>query len=186
MSNFDQQEINQRLQRVETLVRTLETAADSPVRSSALELMQSLMELHGAGIERMLEIVYDSGTGGGELIDALAADALVAQLLLLYDLHPAPFETRVQQALAEVRPYLHSHGGNVELVSLDQGAVKLRLQGSCNGCASSAATIQQTIEQALYQAAPDLQTLEIEGAVTTVAKQPAAAGLVQLERRASA
>lgn len=175
---FDKKEFQQRLQKIEALVHTIESAADPNVRASAVELMQSLMELHGAGIERMMEIAFESGAAGGEIIDRFADDDLVASLLLLYDLHPLDIEARVMQALDKVRPYLRSHGGNVELIGIADGAVRLRLVGSCHGCASSAMTLKLAIEEAIYELAPDVAALDVEGVVA----QPPPSGLVQLER----
>jgi len=175
---LDKKEFQQRLQKIEGLVRAIESAADPNVRASAVELMQSLMELHGAGIERMMEVVFDAGAAGDEIIDRLADDDLVASLLLLYGLHPLDVETRVKQALDKVRPYLRSHGGNVELLGIADGEARLQLVGSCNGCASSAMTLKLAIEEAIYEAAPDVTALEVEGVVA----QPAPPGLVQLEK----
>jgi Fe-S cluster biogenesis protein NfuA/nitrite reductase/ring-hydroxylating ferredoxin subunit len=175
---LDKKEFQQRLQKIEALVQTIESAADPNVRASAVELMQSLMELHGAGIERMMEIVFGNGAAGGEIIDRFAGDDLVASLLLLYGLHPLDIETRVMQALDKVRPYLRSHGGNVELIGIADGAARLRLVGSCHGCASSAMTLKLAIEEAIYELAPDVAALEVEGVVA----QPPPSGLVQLER----
>jgi len=135
------------------------------------------MDLHGAGIERMMEIAFEAGAANGELIDRFADDDLVASLLLLHGLHPLDIETRVAQALDKVRPYLRSHGGNVELLGISEGVVSLKLQGSCNGCASSAMTLKLAIEEAIYQAAPDVTALEVEG---VVAQQRPPAELVQL------
>ncbi len=106
---LDKKDFQKRLQKIETLVQTIESAADPNVRASAIELMQSLMEINGAGIERMMEIVFDSSAKGGEIIDDFARDELIESLLLLYGLHPFSIETRILQALEKVRPYLQSH-----------------------------------------------------------------------------
>jgi len=82
--------------------------------------------------------------------------------LLLYGLHPLDLESRVGQALEKVRPYLHSHGGNIELLGLTDGIVRLRLHGSCHGCPSSAQTLKQTIEEAIFEIAPDVTAIEVE------------------------
>ncbi len=105
-----------------------------------------------------------------------AADDLVGSLLLLYGQHPLPLETRVTQALDKVRPYLDSHGGNVELLGITDGVVRLRMQGSCKSCPSSAMTLKLAIEEAIYAAAPDVVAIEAEG----VAEQPSATGFVQI------
>ena len=49
---------------------------------------------------------------------------------------PPILESRVEQALERVRPYLRSHGGNVEMLGIAEGVVRLRMLGSCNGCPS--------------------------------------------------
>ncbi len=177
MAQFDKKDFQRRLQKIEELVHTIESAADPRVRASAVELMQSLMELHGAGIERMMEIVFETSVVGNGMIDRFAEDDLAASLLLLYGLHPLDIETRVVQALDKVRPYLRSHGGNVELLGISDAVVRLRLQGSCNGCASSAMTLKLAIEEAIYEAAPEATGLEVEGVVGETPRS----GLVQLE-----
>lgn len=96
---------------------------------------------------------------------SLAGDVVVSSLLLLYGLHPLDLKTRVDQALERVRPFLRSHKGNVELVDVSQGVVRLRMEGSCNGCPSSAMTLKLAIEEAIYAAAPDVAAIEVEGVV---------------------
>ena len=161
----EQKEVQRRIESIEGLVREIEKVSDPAVRSLSKQLVQSLMDLHGSGIERMLDIVHRSGVGGQAIIDDLGRDELVGSLLLLYSLHPLELRDRVLQALEKTRPYLRSHGGNVELVHIsDSGAVTLRLEGSCHSCPSSAVTLQSTVEQAIYNAAPDVTAIIVEGA----------------------
>jgi len=84
----------------------------------------------------------------------------------------------VAQALDNVRPHLESHGGNVELMKIDSGVVRLRLQGSCRSCASSADTLKLAVEAAIYAAAPDVVSIEAEGLLET----PSTTGFVQISR----
>ena len=100
----------------------------------------------------------------------------MSSLLLLYGLHPLDLEARVQQALEKVRPLLRSHGGNVELLGIADGVVRLRMLGSCHGCPSSAMTLKNAIEEAIYAAAPDATAIEVEG----VAEPPPPGGIVQI------
>jgi Fe-S cluster biogenesis protein NfuA len=131
-----------------------------------VELVQALVELYGEGLARI--VAHDP-----ECVAGVAGDEVVSYLLLLHGLHPTPVEERVQAALAEVRPYLEQHGGDVELLGVDGGVARLRLQGTCNGCASSTATLKLAIEDAIQRAAPDIESVEAEGAV--------APGLLQIE-----
>ncbi len=94
--------------------------ADPAARAAAQELVRTLMELHGAALERMLGMIHEAGGPADGLIDQFGDDELVGSLLLLYGLHPVDLETRVRQALEKTRPYLRSHGGNVELAGVDR------------------------------------------------------------------
>lgn len=159
----NEKDFQQRMQKIEALTEEVEALPDANARAKAIELMQLLMEYHGAAIERVMDIVARSGAAGKAIFNNLAKDDLANSLLLLYGLHPVDLETRVQQALDKVRPFLKSHGGNAELLSVEDGVVRLRLIGSCNGCPSSSATLKQSIEQAIYEAAPDIVAIEAEG-----------------------
>jgi Fe-S cluster biogenesis protein NfuA len=162
-STHDDRELRERLHRMETLLQEVDSQPDSAARARTREIVQVLMEFHGAGLERMLERLSSSGEEGQAQIDLLAQDDLISSLLLLYGLHPLPLDARVRQALEKVAPYIHSHGGNVELVGTEDGIVRLRLQGSCKGCPSSAMTLKQTIEEAIHEKAPDIAGIEVEG-----------------------
>ncbi len=156
-------EARERVERVETLLEQLESMPDAAARDSATAMAQALLDLYGEGLARLMERVAEGGDALSP--EALADDELIAHLLLLHDLHPVALETRVRGALGEVRPYLESHGGNVELVGLEDGVVRLRLQGSCSGCPSSAMTLKLAIEDAIHKVAPDVEGIEAEGAV---------------------
>lgn len=164
------------MQQVEGLIRKIESLPDVEARASAMELMQALMSFHGAGLDRLMEIISEAGEAGYRLFDRFAQDELVGSLLLLYGLHPIPLETRVSQALEKVRPYLDSHGGNVELISITDDVVRLRLEGSCKSCPSSSMTLKLAIEEAVLAAAPDVAAIEAEG----VSEQPQSSGFVQI------
>ncbi|MGC1789117.1 MAG: NifU family protein [Terriglobales bacterium] len=169
------------LQAIEALLQRIEKANDPAMSAMAKDLVQRLMEFHGAGIERMLEIIHKDAAGQDNVIDALGQDPLVRSLLLLYGLHPDGLEARVQQALEKTRPYLKSHGGNVSLIGVDDaGAVTLRLEGSCHGCASSSATLKLAVEEAIYEAAPDVTAIHVEGAVEESSRSIAFVPLTQL------
>jgi Fe-S cluster biogenesis protein NfuA/nitrite reductase/ring-hydroxylating ferredoxin subunit len=175
-----QTEFERRIAAIDELVQQLEAATDPAARAASQELVRALMELHGAALERMLTTIRRNGAAGGTIVDQLAQDELIASVLLLYDLHPVDLETRVRGALEKSRPYLKSHGGNVELVAIEvSGVVRLRMQGSCHGCPSSAVTLKLAIEQAIYEAAPDVSAIVVEGQVET--PHPAATVLVALE-----
>lgn len=154
------------MRRLESLLQEIDATADPAERARSQEIVQTILDFHGAGLTRMIEVLRESGPAGRSIWAELAGDGLVRDMLLLYDLHPDDLDSRVRGALDQVRPLLAAHGGSVELLDCSaQGEVRLRLTGNCHGCPSSQQTLRQTIEQALYAAAPDMSALVVEGAV---------------------
>ena len=149
--------------RIERLVEEVATFPDPRARTTATELVQALLDMYGEGLARLLELTAATQVSGLALIDTFASDDLLSSLFLLHGLHPLDIETRIMQALDEVRPYLKSHGDNVELVRVEDGVAHLRLEGSCHGCSSSTITLKMAIEEAIHKAAPDLEGLQVEG-----------------------
>jgi Fe-S cluster biogenesis protein NfuA len=166
--------MKERIQKIEGLITRIRAADDAATRNAALELVQTVMDFHMAAIDRMMEITAASGEAGWRIIDLFALDDLVANLLILHGLHPSDIESRVRNALAKVRPYLQSHGGNVELLEIADGAVRLRLIGSCNGCPSSSATLKNAIETAIRETAPEVTSIRCESGKELVSIQDAA------------
>ncbi len=158
-------DLNQQSQKIEELMTRIEAFPDPEARALMQESVQALLTFYGEGLARILRLVTEAEAPSQKIHAALIHDSFVGGLLLIHDLYPVPLETRINEALQKVRPYMDTHGGNVELVSLENGVAKLRLQGSCNGCASSAATLELAIKQAIEEACPDLIGLEVEGVV---------------------
>ena len=116
---------------LDLLVQTLERDGDE----RALALLELVDAIHRPALELIAR---------GELEHPIAR-----ALLAMYDLAPVDERVLVEEALDTVRPYIHSHGGDVELLELSDGDVHLRLSGSCVGCAGSAMTLKRGIEEAL-------------------------------------
>jgi len=159
-----QPEFQQRLQSIERLLAEIEGAADPNLRASVQELVQLVMDLHGGGIERMLELIRAAGEQGESVVQKLGRDDLVASLLVLYGLHPVNLEDRVAQAVEKARSRVRPHEAEVELLSLQDGAVRLRLRANGHGCGSTAQALKEIVENVIYQGAPDIASLVIEGA----------------------
>jgi Fe-S cluster biogenesis protein NfuA len=146
--------------RIEQLLGELRAAADPAVYDKAEELLRMVTELYAAGLGRVVEVVGEQPANLARLLD----DELVASLLLVHGLHPDSLVVRVERALESVRPFLAQHGGDVELLDIDPdvGAVLLRLLGSCDGCPSSAVTLQHAVERAIIEAAPEIVTIDVD------------------------
>ena len=163
MNATDNDQVRDRIGRIEELIGEIERFADPAAQAQAREIVQALLDYHGAAVSNLLGHVAAAGPPGRAIVEAMARDNLVSSMLLLYGLHPHNLDARVAQALERVRPQLGAHGGDVELLGLVEGVVKLRMKGSCHGCPSSAATLRQTIEAAIYESAPDVVAIEVEG-----------------------
>ena len=161
--------------RIDSLIEALAAGGVGPVtpertRERAEELVRVVTDLYGAGLERILEIAHDSGRLDDGLLTQLADDDLVASLLLVHGLHPYDVRTRVERALDSVRPYLGSHGGDVELLDVtDDGVVRLRMLGSCDGCPSSSVTLELAVEDAVGAAAPEVVSIDVQSATAEAA-----------------
>ncbi len=170
-------------ERIELLLEA--SAAAGPVaRERAEELVRLVVELYGTGLERVLELAHEAGALDDDLLGALAADELVSSLLLVHGLHPYGVEERVERALDGVRPYLGSHGGDVQLLGVDdEGVVRLQLLGSCDGCASSAVTLELAVEDAIRSAAPEIVRIDVEAAAPASAAAQSVIPVEQLSSR---
>lgn len=152
-----------RVERLAALVSELEAVDDPTLRSRVAEVLRAVLELHGVALARLLDLVGGDGERGQALLTVVADDPDISPVLLLHGLHPIDVRTRVQRALDGVRPYMHSHGGDVELVDVAADVVRLRLRGSCHGCPSSLATMRLAVERAIFEVAPEVERIEVEG-----------------------
>jgi Fe-S cluster biogenesis protein NfuA/nitrite reductase/ring-hydroxylating ferredoxin subunit len=147
-------------ERIDVLLDEVQRRAEPEVTDKVEELMRAVLSLHGAGLEQLLARLEETQ------VRNLLEDDLVAGMLLLHDLHPDDVATRIQGALDSVRPYLGSHAGGIDYLGIDdEGIVHLRLQGSCEGCPGSTATVRLTVENAVLDAAPEAVAVDVEGMV---------------------
>jgi Fe-S cluster biogenesis protein NfuA len=170
----------QQLRQLEALLQAVEANPDPAAAAQTRQIVQTLMDFHGAAIGRICQHLAEAGEPGQAILQALRGDALVASVLLLYGLHPEDLRSRVAGALEQVQPSVRAAGGEVTLVAIgDDGAVRLRLGGQRHGCASSRTALKRSIEETVYAVAPDVSTIEIE----EDAEEPAATGFVPLTLR---
>jgi len=180
MSRGDERlEFDQILPRIAELAEALAGHDDADVAGTVEELLDWVDVFHANGVGRMVEMVRE--WRGDILLESFSADPVVGALLDAYGLGGADVaesaRVAVQTALGEVRPYLHSHGGDMEVVSLEDGVVRLKLHGSCDGCTAADATIIERVETALQQHWGDFRRIEVED-MTAEAHPPPVAGSV--------
>lgn len=160
-------ELNRQSDRIQELIEEIDALPDEKARDMMQECMQEVLSFYGHGLERILGIISEgNNTAAKDIYNNMLGDSFVNGLLLIHDLHPFDLRTRLNLALEKVRPYMDSHGGSVEIISLEDGVAKLRLNGNCKGCPSSSATLELGIKQAIEENCPDLLGLEVEGATS--------------------
>lgn len=154
----DSREMGKRLQE---LIEQIQTQPNPAARVLLQECLQSLLAFYGEGLSRILDQIHAAGADGNKIIDRLLKDPAVSGLLLIHGLHPVSLETRLHGALEKVRPYMQSHGGNIELLSLENDVAQIKLQGTCKTCPSSAITLELAVRRAVEEACPDLAGFEV-------------------------
>ncbi|MGH2749554.1 MAG: NifU family protein [Actinomycetota bacterium] len=149
--------------RLGRLLARLEALEDAAACATAEELVSTLMEMYGDGLERIFEALEAPEATAQAVRDGLLDDGVVASLLLIHGLYPVELETRVKDALEELRPHLEQQSGAVELVSLVDGVATLRLSGDgCNGCGGSVSALETIVTEALSQMVPDLSAIDVQ------------------------
>jgi Fe-S cluster biogenesis protein NfuA/nitrite reductase/ring-hydroxylating ferredoxin subunit len=164
---LDDAQVRELIGQLEKALDRIESLPDNRAREAAADAVQMLVQVYGEALRRIVERA--AAADSADVLHVVTEDELVSHLLLVHDLHPARVEDRIAAALEEVRPYLDSHGGDVDLLRVENGVAHLRLQGSCKGCPSSTVTLRTAIEDAVLRAAPELEGIEAEGASDTKA-----------------
>jgi Fe-S cluster biogenesis protein NfuA len=169
-------DFRERVQQMATLAADLENISDDKIRASAKELVHLLMELHGAGLERIMETAFSAGEPGVAIINKISLEPLVSSLLVLHGLHPDDFETRVTSAMERLRSLLRKQDVEVELLEVSEAAIRVRVAPSAHACGSTTSTLRTSVEEAIYEAAPEVGSLVIEGL-----EEKSASGFVSLD-----
>lgn len=147
------------------------------VRRLAETVLQGVDGLHRQGLGRIAGLLDHHG-----LLEQAVADPAAGDLLDLYDLVPRTPEQQVERALEAIRPYIHSHGGQLEVVSVIGGTVAVRLAGACSGCSGSALTLRRGVEAALRDGYPAFQRIEVVEPVAAEEPRPTFIPLGEVRR----
>jgi Fe-S cluster biogenesis protein NfuA len=132
---------------IERLLTELRAGPDPRAGTAAEELSRLLVQLYGDGLARIAAML------GPDRLAELAADPLVASLLLVHDLHPVPVAERIRQAL---------HGSGAELLAVEEtGVVRLRLRSAAPGCGSARQGTLREIETVVRRAAPEVTDVDV-------------------------
>lgn len=174
--------------RVDDAVAALD-GLDPAARAVAEELQAAIEAVHKAGLVTIVRRLREDEGARPVLFD-LVDDPVVHLLLSLHGIvRPDPV-THANQVLASVRPQLHSHGGDVSLVRIEDGTAFVRMEGACNGCSMSSVTLRNLVEDALVQGVPAVTAVEVVKAEPSptlipveslrIGRDPSAEGWVKL------
>ena len=159
-----------------TGLERMEGIEDERTREEVLALLEGIDVLHRQALGRLLKLITD--LGGSGLVERVSQDPVVHTLLEMYDLPEADERTQVEQALESVYPYFKSHGGKLEVLGVDEGRVRVRLSGSCEGCPGTATTLTRVVEEALHEGFPGFRELVAEEPPPPASEKP-----IQLGRK---
>jgi Fe-S cluster biogenesis protein NfuA len=154
-------DLEERVGRIEALVERLEAAADPAVRDAARELVATLLDYQAEGLARILDVLGEAKHE--PLLWRIAREPVVESLLVLHGLHPEETAKRVERALDKARPALRAHHGDVEVISLENDRLRLRLLGTCNGCPASKSTFRNLIATSLEELVPEVASIQVAG-----------------------
>ena len=177
--------VEQSLRRIEGLIAALDSVPDPAGRESARALLEVVLDLHALALARMTGTIA-SAAGGAALLHRLAEDEPVRAILLLHGLHPQTVLERVGKAVEELRPQLAARGLAVRIVEGNATLARVRVRWIGDGLArTDTAVLREEIEAAIVEAAPDLETLEIEGLgqASPAVRDPAGRALRDLQSR---
>ena len=142
------------------LIREFEEYPDEEVREKVFQLLNAVDRLHRPGLVALMQFLESKKLWG--IIEQARSDPAIRTLLELYDLLPQTEEQLVERALDLVRPYMQSHGGEIDVLGVTDGIVRVRLKGSCHDCSGSAVTLKRGVEEALKEGFPGFKGLEVE------------------------
>ncbi|HEX4227943.1 MAG TPA: hypothetical protein VHZ07_04690 [Bryobacteraceae bacterium] len=146
--------------KIEELVRQADSLSDPNARSVAVDLLQAVLDFHGAGLERVMEIAVEAGLAGEAIIERIALDDLTSSMLLLHDLHPDNLETRIDRAIQKLHGVFASLGAKLTLIGIENGTVRLHFDSARTW---TGAPVKTSVENAIFQAAPEIENVVIEG-----------------------
>lgn len=158
----DTQAFREQIGRIEELVHDVESAADPAMQATAKELIRSVMDLHSAAIERIVEIVTKTGEQGSAILRSFGTDELVGSLLVLYDLHPEDFATRVHRGVEKARQMLTRRSASLDLIAMGDDTVHLKIGTNGHSCGSTTAELQSIVRNVLFEVAPDAAEIIVE------------------------
>jgi Fe-S cluster biogenesis protein NfuA len=150
----------------EKLARRVDEAAaavarlDAEPRQAAERLRAAVEAAHRSALVTVVRRLR-ADEKGRELLFELVDDPMVHLLFSMHGIIRPDPATAARQALDEVRPGLRAHGGDVEMVRVDDGVAHVSLSGACNGCSTAAVTMRENVERTLLRSVPAIRSVQV-------------------------
>lgn len=162
------------LDRLEALLAEVEEL-EPYVRDRVFELLDGVDAVHRMAITRLADSL-------GGALPALRADLAVDWLFEAYGVGVDDVGA-ASAALEQIRPYLHEHGGEVQVLGVENGVVRVQLSGACSGCTSAAQTLTHGVEEALREGLPGFVAMDVAPDDGAAAHPPPVQVLLQITPR---
>lgn len=163
------------LDRLEELLADIEGLEDA-VRDRVFELLDGVDALHRLAVTRLADAL------DGDLEPLRRRHPAVAWLFEAYGVGVDDPDA-ASVALEQIRPYLHEHGGEVEVLGVERGVVRVRLSGACSGCTSAAHTLRHGVEEALRENLPGFVAMDVAPVSGAAPHAPPGPVLLQIQPR---
>lgn len=169
---MDAEELNQLTARLDRILESVADRAEPEVSRAVAELLDGLQRVHAEGLRRLAQLLAREP----ELLERSLDDPVISNLFYLYDLAVVDAEERVEEALTSARVMARSHGGELELVSVEDGRVRLRIRWAHDSVSREPETLREGIEWALRERLPGFRGVVVEGLDLEEAEPAADAG----------
>jgi len=148
------------VERIESLVHQAEAIPDAQTRNLTSGLLRAVLEFHAAGLERVMELLFQAGPVGEKIIDRITGEELTSSLLLLHGLHPDDTQTRLERAVEKLQEMFQKLGAKLTMTSLQERTVCLQFESERTW---SVAAVKNSVEKVILQAAPEINIIEVSG-----------------------
>lgn len=167
---MDPSELHELSERLDTILEGIQERAEPEVSAAVADLVEGLQRVHAEGLRRIAELLAEEPG----LFERALDEPVVSNLFFLYDLAVVDPEERVREALESARVMAASHGGSLEVLEVEEGRVRLRVDWSHDSVSRETDTLKKGIEWALRERLPGFTGVEIEGLVESEAATAAA------------
>lgn len=152
-------ELHELSEKLDGILEGIQERGEPEVAAAVAELVEGLQRVHAEGLRRLAQLLAEEP----ELFERALDEPVVSNLFFLYDLAVVDPEERVREALSSARVMAASHGGELEVLGVEDGRVRLRVEWTHDSVSREAGTLRKGVEWALRERLPGFREVEIEG-----------------------